>query len=158
MNILLISFLASLAALAYGAFLIWRVLQKSPGDEKMREIQRAIQEGASAYLIRQFKTVFFVGVIAVLILWRWLGGLMAVGFVIGAVGSALAGYVGMMNAVRVNSRVAESAKQGLKQAFSVAYRGGAVTGFFVVGLALLSLTLFYWWAGEVKALIGLGFG
>ncbi len=158
MNILLISLLASLASLAYGAFLIWSVLKKSPGDEKMREIQRAIQEGASAYLKRQYKTIFLVGLLAALILWRWLGLTTALGFVFGGIGSALAGYIGMMNAVRVNSRVAESAKEGLKQAFSVAFKGGAVTGFFVVGLALLSLTLFYWWVGEVKPLIGLGFG
>ncbi len=158
MNILLFPLLASLASLLYGGVLIWQVLKKSPGDEKMQEIQKAIQEGATAYLKRQYRTIFIVGIIAVLILWRWLGNLTAIGFIVGAVGSALAGYVGMMNAVRVNSRVAESAKHGLKQAFSVAFKGGAVTGFFVVGLALLSLTLFYWWAGEVKALIGLGFG
>jgi len=173
MNILLISLLASVAALLYGAFLIWQVLKKSPGDGKMREIQKAIQEGASAYLKRQNKTVFVVGIIAVLILWKWLGMATAVGFAVGAVASALAGYVGMMVAVRANSRVAEEARQDfplenlsgqakhqkrLSNAFNLAFKGGAVTGFFVVGLALFSLTLFYWWAGEVKALIGLGFG
>ena len=82
----------------------------------------------------------------------------AAGFVVGAVSSALAGYIGMMVAVRANSRVAEEAKHGLARAFSVGFKGGAVTGFFVVGLALLSLTGFYWWSGDVKALIGLGFG
>ena len=159
MNILFISLLASLAALAYGAFLIWLVLKKSPGDEKMREIQRAIQEGASAYLARQYKTVFFVGIAAVLILWNWLGTITAIGFAVGAIASALAGYIGMMVSVRANSRVAEEAKYGLARAFNIAFKGGAVTGFFVVGLALLSLTLFYWWAsGDIKALIGLGFG
>ena len=158
MNILLISLLASLASLAYGAILIWQVLKKSAGDEKMREIQKAIQEGASAYLRRQYKTVFFVGLIAVLILWKWLGVMTAIGFAIGAIASALAGYVGMMAAVRANARVAEEAKRGLAPAFSLAFKGGAVTGFFVVGLALFSLTLFYWWSGDVKTLIGLGFG
>ena len=159
--------------MAYGAVLIWQVLGKPQGDEKMREIARAIQEGASAYLTRQYKTVFIVGVVAVLILWKWLGGMLALGFVIGAVASALAGFVGMMVAVRANVRVAEAAHQDflsenlsgqalhqrrLKNAFGLAYKGGAVTGFFVVGLALLSLTLFYWLTGDVKALIGLGFG
>src|SRR3989344_5923165 len=158
MNILLFSLLASIASLGYGAFLIWGVLKKSPGDEKMREIQKAIQEGASAYMARQNKTVFLVGLAAVLILWYWLGSMLATGFVVGAVASAFAGYVGMMVAVRANVRVAEEAKHGLAPAFGLAYKGGAVTGFFVVGLALLSLTLFYWWSGDVRALIGLGFG
>ena len=124
----------------------------------MVAIQKAIQEGASAYLKRQNRTVFFVGVVAVLILWKWLWFPLAVGFVVGAVASALAGYIGMMIAVRANGRVAEEAKHGLARAFSMGFKGGAVTGFFVVGLALLSLTGFYWWSGDVKALIGLGFG
>ncbi|KKS25497.1 MAG: sodium-translocating pyrophosphatase [Candidatus Yanofskybacteria bacterium RIFOXYD1_FULL_42_10] len=158
MNTLLLSLLASLASLAYGAFLIWRVLKKSSGDEKMREIQKAIQEGASAYLKRQNTTVLLVGVAVALIIWWGLGGVTAVGFVLGAVASALAGYVGMMVAVRANARVAEEAKHGLARAFAMGFKGGAVTGFFVVGLALLSLTAFYWWAGDVKPLIGLGFG
>ncbi|OGN05474.1 MAG: sodium-translocating pyrophosphatase [Candidatus Yanofskybacteria bacterium RIFCSPHIGHO2_01_FULL_44_17] len=158
MNILLFSLLASIGSLAYGAVLIWQVLRKPQGDEKMHEIASAIQEGASAYLTRQYKTVFFVGIIAAVILWKWLGGIMAIGFIIGAVASATAGFVGMMVAVRANVRVTEAAKSGMKQAFNLAYKGGAVTGFFVVGLALLSLTLFYWLTGDVKALIGLGFG
>lgn len=158
MSTLTLALLASVASLAYGAFLIWGVLKKSPGDEKMVAIQKAIQEGASAYLTRQNKTVFWVGLAAVLILWYWLGPSLAAGFVVGAVASALAGYIGMMVAVRANVRVAEEAKHGLARAFGLAFKGGAVTGFFVVGLALLSLTLFYWWAGDVKALIGLGFG
>jgi len=158
MNTLLLSLVASVASLGYGAFLIWGIMKKSPGDEKMVSIQKAIQEGASAYLKRQNRTVFFVGVIAVLILWKWLGRSVAEGFVVGAVASALAGYIGMMVAVRANSRVAEEAKYGLSRAFSMGFKGGAVTGFFVVGLALLSLTFFYWWSGDVKALIGLGFG
>ena len=158
MSILLFSLLASIASLGYGAFLIWQVLKKPTGDEKMREIQKAIQEGASAYLARQNKTVFWVGLAAVLILWYWLGISLAAGFVVGAVASAFAGYIGMMVAVRANVRVTEEAKHGLSRAFGLAFKGGAVTGFFVVGLALMSLTLFYWWAGDVKALISLGFG
>ena len=138
--------------------MIWGVMKKSPGDEKMVAIQKAIQDGAAAYLKRQNRTVFFVGIVAVLILWKWLGFPIAVGFVVGAVASALAGYIGMMIAVRANGRVAEEAKHGLARAFSMGFKGGAVTGFFVVGLALLSLTGFYWWSGDVKSLIGLGFG
>ncbi|MBI2674662.1 MAG: sodium-translocating pyrophosphatase [Candidatus Yanofskybacteria bacterium] len=158
MSILLFSLLASMASLGYGAFLTWQVLKKPTGDEKMREIQKAIQEGASAYLARQNKTVFWVGLTAVFVLWYWLGSMLATGFVVGAIASAFAGYIGMMVAVRANVRVAEEAKHGLSRAFGLAFKGGAVTGFFVVGLALMSLTLFYWWAGDVKALIGLGFG
>src|SRR3989344_3876493 len=158
MNTILFSLVASGASLGYGAFLIWGVLKKSPGDEKMVAIQKAIQEGASAYLKRQNRTVFFVGVVAVLILWKWLGFSVAGGFVVGAVALALAGYIGMMVAVRANARVAEEAKHGLARAFDMGFKGGAVTGFFVVGLALLSLTFFYWWSGDVKDLIGLGFG
>lgn len=158
MNTLLFSLVASIASLGYGAFLIWQVLKKPTGDDKMREIQKAIQEGASAYLSRQNKTVFWVGLAAVAVLWYWLGTQLAAGFVVGAIASALAGYIGMMVAVRANVRVAEEAKHGLARAFELAFKGGAVTGFFVAGLALLSLTLFYWWAQDVKSLIGLGFG
>ena len=158
MSILLFSLLASIASLGYGAFLTWQVLAKPQGDEKMREIQRAIQEGASAYLTRQNKTVFWVGLAAVLVLWYWLGPTLATGFVVGAVASAFAGYIGMMVAVRANVRVTEEAKHGLARAFGLAFKGGAVTGFFVVGLALMSLALFYWWAQDARALIGLGFG
>ena len=158
MSILLFSLLASIASLGYGAFLTWQVLAKPQGDEKMREIQRAIQEGASAYLTRQNKTVFWVVLAAVLVLWYWLGPTLATGFVVGAVASAFAGYIGMMVAVRANVRVTEEAKHGLARAFGLAFKGGAVTGFFVVGLALMSLALFYWWAQDARALIGLGFG
>ncbi len=152
------SLLASIISLGYGAFLIWQVLKKSTGDEKMQSIQKAIQEGASAYLRRQNKTVAMVGVVVLIVIWKWLGQTMAMGFVIGAAASAFAGYVGMMVAVRTNVRVAQEAKHGIVRAFALAYKGGAVTGFFVVGLALLSLTLFYWMTNDVKALVGLGFG
>ena len=158
MNIILISLVAACASLGYGAFLIWQILKKPTGDEKMQAIQKAIQEGAEAYLKRQNMTVLAVGVVATAILWFWLGQLTAMGFMVGAIASALAGYVGMMVAVRANIRVAEEAKQGLAKAFGLAFKGGAVTGFFVVGLALLSVTLFYWLTNDVKALIGLGFG
>jgi K(+)-stimulated pyrophosphate-energized sodium pump len=128
------------------------------GDEKMMAIQKAIQEGAEAYLKRQNLTVLGVGIVVAAIMYFWLGLTMAVGFLVGAVASAAAGYIGMMVSVRANVRVAEEAKNGLAPAFSLGFKGGAVTGFFVVGLALLSVTLFYWFTNDVKALIGLGFG
>jgi len=158
MNILWLSLSASLASIGYGSYLIWEILKKSPGDEKMQSIQKAIQEGAQAYLKRQNKTVFWVGLVAAVALSFGLGRLVSMGFVVGAVASALAGYAGMMVSVRANARVAEEAKNGLAPAFSLGYKSGAVTGFFVVGLALLSVTDFYWLTKDVKALIGLGFG
>ena len=158
MNILLFSLIASLASITYGAILIVHVLKKPQGDEKMRAISRAIREGASAYLKRQNKVVAIVGIIVAILLFVFLDKTIAIGFVVGAIASMLAGYVGMFVAVRGNVRVAEAAKTGIKEAFNLAFRGGAVTGFFVAGLALLSVTLFYWMTGDVKSLIGLGFG
>src|SRR3989338_8025575 len=116
MNILLFSLVASLVSLSYGAFLTWQILKKSPGDEKMQSIQKAIQEGAEAYLKRQNVTVLAVGLVVAALLYAWLGWAMSLGFIVGAVASALAGYVGMMVAVRSNSRVAEEAKLGLARA------------------------------------------
>ncbi len=158
MNILQFSLLASLVSLGYGVFLIMQVLAKPAGDDKMRAIQRAIQEGAQAYLKRQNTTVLAVGAGIAVLLFLFLDPVIATGFVFGALASALAGYVGMMVSVRVNSRVAHEAQNGLAQAFSLAFKGGAITGFFVVGLALLSLTLFYWFTRDVHTLIGLAFG
>lgn len=158
MNILLLSLVASLASLGFGGFLIWLILKKPMGDEKMQSIQKAIQEGAEAYLKRQNLTVLIVGVAVAVGMYFLLGMLTAIGFIVGAAASAAAGYIGMMVSVRANSRVAEEAKNGLSPAFILGFRGGAVTGFFVVGLALLSVTLFYWFTHDVKALIGLGFG
>ena len=100
MNILLFSLVASLISLVYGAFLTWQILKKSPGDEKMRSIQKAIQEGAEAYLKRQNITVLAVGLIVAALLYAWLGWATALGFIVGAAASALAGYVGMMVGVR----------------------------------------------------------
>ena len=158
MTIIQLALIAALASLIYGGVLIWSVLKKSAGDEKMQAIQKAIQEGSVAYLKRQNLTVLWVGLPVAAVLWKWLGMPIALGFIIGAAASAAAGFIGMMIAVRSNVRVAQEAKHGLARAFTTAFRGGAVTGFFVVGLGLLSVTLFYWWSGDVKALIGLGFG
>ncbi len=124
----------------------------------MRSIQKAIYEAGTAYIKREYTTILYVGVVIAVIMGWLLGTVMAVGFIVGALASALAGYVGMMVFLNANVRVSEEAKNGLAKAFDLAYKGGAVTGFFVTGLALLSLTLFYWLTGDVKALIGLGFG
>jgi K(+)-stimulated pyrophosphate-energized sodium pump len=158
MSILTISLIASLASILYGALLAAAILKKSPGDAKMQAIQEAIETGAKAYLKRQNKAVLIVGVILAVLIWIFLGAKMVAGFVVGAVASALAGYIGMTVSVKANARVTQEAKIGLSEAFSLAFKGGAVTGFFVVGLALLSLTSFYWITKDVNALIALGFG
>src|SRR3989344_676085 len=98
-NILWFSLAAALASLAYGAFLIWQILKKPMGDEKMKSIQKAIQEGAEAYLKRQNKTVLAVGIVVAVVMYVWLGATTAVGFLVGAIASAAAGYVGMMVSV-----------------------------------------------------------
>ena len=158
MSTLPFALLSALVALVYGAYLIMGVLREPQGDQKMRDIAKAIQEGASAYLRRQNTVVFGVGVVIAIILAFALGKTMAIGFVAGAFASALAGYIGMFVAVRANVRVAEAAKGGISKAFDLAYRGGSVTGFFVAGLALMLLTIFYWGTHDPASLIGLGFG
>ncbi|MCL5435824.1 MAG: sodium-translocating pyrophosphatase [Patescibacteria group bacterium] len=157
-SVLALALASSFLAILYGLGLIWWILKQPEGDEKMREIARAIQAGAKAYLNRQYQTVGIVAAVLVIVLGLTLGWTIAVGFLVGAVASALSGYIGMSVAVRANVRTTEAAKTGLSRAFSVAFRGGAVTGFLVVGLALLSVTVFYWMTGDLKALVGLGFG
>ncbi len=158
-NTNLIIWVAVGAALLYGLWLIFDILKHPAGDEKMQEIASAIQVGAAAYLQRQYLVVALVAVILAGLLYYILGTNSAIGFLIGAFLSALAGFIGMSVAVRANVRVAESAKLGLKQAFSLAYKGGAVTGFLVVGLALGAVYGFYQYTGgDLKALVGLGFG
>lgn len=158
-NASLIIWAAAATALLYGGWLIVEILRKSAGSERMQEIAAAIQEGAAAYLQRQYKVVALVAIIMAALIYYALGQNTAVGFLIGAFLSALAGFIGMNVAVRANVRVAEEAKTGLSQAFILAYKGGAVTGFLVVGLALAAVYGFYQYTGgDLKSLIGLGFG
>jgi len=145
-------------AIVYGLATVRLVLKRPAGSERMREIMTAIQQGARAYLNRQYQVIGVIAVVLFLILWQTLGLLTALGFLTGAVLSALAGYIGMNVSVRANGRVAEAARQGLAPALALAFRGGSVTGLLVVGLALLGVTGFFALTGEVKALIGLGFG
>ncbi len=159
MNTALIFALASAGiGLAYGAYLVSWVLKRPTGEGKMVEISKAIQEGAMAYLNRQYKTIGLIGAVAFVILWLFLGRNTALGFLVGAVLSAVAGYIGMAVSVRSNVRTTEAAKKGIKEALNVAVKGGTVTGIFVVSLGLLGVSLFYWLTGDLKALIGLGFG
>src|SRR3990170_6903042 len=155
-------------AILYGLFLAWRVIKFDSGSEKMKEIASAIQEGASSYLNRQYFVVSIVGIVIFILIWFLLDQpVTAVGFAIGSIASAMAGYIGMNVAVRANVRTAQAAKSGLADALNVAFKGGAVTGLMVVGLAILSVAGFYFvltsyfslsTAASIKALIGLGFG
>ncbi len=158
---------AGVAALAYSLWTARQILSLSAGNDKMKSIARAIQEGASAYLARQYRSIFIVGVCGALFLWfgfrnHWI----TVGFVIGAVLSGLSGYAGMLVSVRANVRTTEAARSGLIQALSVAFRSGAVTGFLVTGLGLLGVVLYTLtlWHFDVstrhltEGLIALGFG
>lgn len=149
---------ASILALVWGAFLVRWVLQQPTGEGKMVEIAQAIQQGAKAYLGRQNKTIAFIGAVIFILLWLTLGKNTALGFAVGAVFSALAGYIGMSVSVRANVRTTEAAKKGMKEALEVAVKGGTVTGLFVVGLGLLGVAGFFALTGDVKALVGLGFG
>ncbi|MFH1621287.1 MAG: sodium-translocating pyrophosphatase [Patescibacteria group bacterium] len=157
-NALLFALIASLIALIWGAYLVRWILSKPAGDGKMLEIAKAIQVGALAYLNRQYKTIGIIGAVIFIVLWMTLGWYMALGFAVGAMLSALAGYIGMFVSVRANVRTTEAAKTGLKEALNVAVKGGTVTGLFVVGLGLLGVTGFYALTHDLNALIGLGFG
>ncbi|HEY1591428.1 MAG TPA: sodium-translocating pyrophosphatase, partial [Solirubrobacteraceae bacterium] len=163
----LVALVCSGAALVYGVLTARSLLALSPGNETMRSISASIQEGARAYLNRQYTLIAVVGVVLFIALIPIQNIRVAIGFAIGGVLSAAAGYIGMNVSVRANARVAESARGGVSRALAVAFRGGAVTGLLVVGLALLGVAGYYgiltWIAGEstksaVDALIGLGFG
>ena len=165
----LFALLCASVGIAWGAVLTLRILRLSPGSERMQEIARAVQEGASAYLRRQYLTIAAVaGIIFLGIgLWNDLGWYTAFGFLIGAVFSAAAGFIGMNVAVRANVRTAEAAKGGVRPALAVAFGAGSVTGLLVVGLGLLGVAAYYGiltrWFDQgpddaTKDLIGLAFG
>jgi len=152
------AFFAAVFAIAYGAYLARWVMKQKEGNDKMKEIAGAIQEGARAYLNRQYRTIAAVAVVAFLVLLFTLGTATAVGFLSGAAASALAGYIGMNVSVRANVRTAEAARESMKDALKVAVRGGSVTGLLVAGLALLVVTAFWAITEDAQALVGLGFG
>ena len=153
-------------AVVYGALTTRWLLRQSPGNDRMQEISKAVQEGAQAYLNRQYSIIGIVAVVIAIALAIALDIETAIGFIIGGAFSAAAGYIGMNVSVRANTRVAEAARSGVARAFDVAFKGGSVTGMLVVGLALLGVAGFYGVLiladksdkEAVDALIGLGFG
>ncbi len=166
-NIQIIIIGSGVLALAYGIITSMQVMSASPGNARMQEIAAAIQEGASAYLNRQYTTIGLVGAVVAAILGLTLGAQVAVGFVIGAVLSGAAGYIGMNVSVRANCRTAEAAQKGMKEALSISFRSGAITGMLVVGLGLLGVAGYYFYLlhsdpndtrAVIEGLVGLGFG
>jgi len=153
-------------AILYGYIASKQILSASPGNAKMKEIANAIQEGARAYLNRQYKTIAIVGIIILIIITYALGIWVGFGYFIGAFLSAAAGYVGMLVSVQANVRTAEASRKGLAAGLNIGFKSGTVTGMLVAGLALLAIAIYYLILLKlnietreiINALIGLGFG
>ena len=145
MNLLLIAIICGVIAVLYGIVTSRQVLGMSAGNQRMIEVSAAIQEGAAAYLKRQYTTIAIVGVVVALIIFYFLGGLSAAAFVLGAILSGSAGFIGMNISVRANVRTAEAARVSLQSGLTTAFRAGAVTGLLVAGLALLAIAGLFWY-------------
>ncbi len=155
---MLIALGAAVLSIVYGAILIRLVLKKPEGNKKMVDIAKAVQDGAKAFLNRQYSTVAMVAAVLFVILLYVLSWKVGLGFLFGAVFSAVAGYIGMNVSVRANVRTAEASRKGLPSGMSIAFKSGTVTGLFVVGLGLLAVAGFYAIFKDTESLIGLGFG
>ncbi|MFH1520757.1 MAG: sodium-translocating pyrophosphatase [Candidatus Micrarchaeota archaeon] len=158
MEAVLLAFSAGILTLLYACYLAYRVLKEPSGSDKMREIAKAIQEGANAFLTRQYKTLAPIVVVLFAMIYYFVNQPMAIAFLIGVISSALAGYVGMQVSVRANVRVAEAAKKGLSPALDLSFKGGAVTGMALAGLGLIGVSVLYIYFGTLAPLIGYGFG
>jgi len=165
-TILNYTILAGIISVVYGYFIGKHILSSSPGNSKMQEIASAIQVGAKAYLNRQYKTIAIVGVVVLVIISYAFSILVGLGYLIGAALSGIAGYVGMLVSVQANVRTAEASRKGLSHGLSIAFKSGAVTGMLVAGLALLAISVYYYFLLKtnveeremINALIALGFG
>src|SRR5512146_1170405 len=170
MDFTILAPIAGLLALVAAGYFAYSVLKENAGTPRMKEISGAVQEGAMAFLNRQYTTIAIFAVIIAVVLGFFISWYVAGGFLLGAILSAVAGYIGMNISVRSNVRTAEAAKSGLAKALSVAFRGGSVTGLAVVGLGLLAISGFYLLIVNIispgtalsievlRPLIGLGFG
>ncbi len=166
---LYLAIVCGILSIVYAIWASQSVMNADAGSERMQEIASAIQEGAQAYLTRQYMTIGMVGVVVFAIVWFLLGGLVALGFAIGAILSGIAGFIGMLVSVRANVRTAQAASQSLGAGLAIAFKSGAVTGLLVAGLALLGITVYYWVLTAsmgmspsdrtvIDALVALGFG
>ena len=152
MTIVYAAIVCGVLAVLYGIVTSQQVLRQPAGDAKMQDIAAAIQEGAKAYLGRQYTTIAIVGVIVAIVLFFTLGGLSTVGFLIGAILSGFAGYIGMNISVRANVRTAEAARTSLQGGLTLAFRSGAITGMLVAGLGLLAICGIFWYLVGHKGL------
>ncbi|MBN1170383.1 sodium-translocating pyrophosphatase [Candidatus Micrarchaeota archaeon] len=154
----ILALVAGVLTLVYALFLAFRVIRSPSGTAEMIEISKAIQEGANAFLMRQYKTLLPIVIILGILIGYGVDIPTSLAFIVGVFSSALAGYIGMQVSVRANVRVAEAAKQGLKPALGIAFNGGAVTGMALAGLGLLGVAGLYMYFGDLVPLIGYGFG
>src|SRR3569833_2233671 len=169
MNVLMLAILAGLLAVDYGAVQTASLMRASAGNDRMKEIAAAIQEGAQAYLNRQYTTIGIVGLVILVAVFFLIGPLAAAGCAIGAVLSGLAGFAGMLSSVRANVRTAQAASESLAKGLSIAFRSGAVTGMLVAGFALLGVSGYYYVLTQlmhmeptgretIDSMVALGFG
>ncbi|HMI39731.1 MAG TPA: sodium/proton-translocating pyrophosphatase, partial [Sphingomicrobium sp.] len=145
MNLIYIAIACGVVALLYGLITAQQIFRAPAGNQRMVEVATAIQEGASAYLRRQYMTITVVGLVVVLLVFLFLGPIAASGFVLGSVLSGATGFVGMNVSVKANVRTAEAARTSLQGGLTMAFRAGAITGMLVAGLGLLAISIFFWY-------------